>query len=72
MASMEADMQTLRVRITNLKNDVQNQGEKLDKRENFMLKVEDTLDDYKVLLIQHGSPLKYQTQTLDKILKKLE
>lgn len=72
MASVEADMQSLRLRIIDLENDVENHGTKLDKRESFMIKVEDTLDDHKELLIQHGSALKYQTITLDKILKKLE
>ena len=72
VASVEADLQQLKLRIVGVENDVEANAEKLEDRKEFMSKVERVLQENGEILIRQGMTLKQQNETLGKILKRLE
>ncbi len=72
IASVETDIQSLKLRIVGIENDVESNAEKLAERKHFMLTVEKSLEQHGAALIRQGMSLEQQSKTLEKILKKLE
>lgn len=72
IASVEADLQSLRLRIVVMENKVKMHSEKLAERKSIMATVEHVLKDHGEALIRQGLSLERQSETLEKILLKLE